>query len=188
MSSIDFRQLADLFSVIYLGTAESPGVVTLSGHDRPESWTTVKAKGEVGASSTHEGGEVGTFQASFYLASPEDQLKWPAFRRVIESTTSGTSPKALPVYHPDLAENRFTEVSNAGIGGAIRDSRGGVTYVVKFIEYRPPKPRPAATPSRNGTAYSPAFAIARSTVSRSNPPTSSPRNSATLSITGLNPV
>lgn len=144
MSSIDVRQLADLFSVIFLGAAESPGVVTLSGHDRKHAWETAKAKGEAGATSTLNGPDVGTFQASFYLASPEEQLRWPAFKRVLDSTVNGSEPKALPVYHPDLAENGFTEVCVAGIGGAIRDSRGGVTYVVQFIEYRPPKPKPAA--------------------------------------------
>jgi hypothetical protein len=142
---IDPRQFSEAFDFVVLGSVQSPGKVTLSGHERAQSWDTQKAKGQTGASSTYNGEDVGQFQASFYLASPEEQLKWPAFKRVIESTTSGGSPKALPIYHPDLAENRFTEVCNAGIGGAIRDSQGGVTYQVKFIEYRPPKPKPSST-------------------------------------------
>ena len=146
--TIDPREFPEIFDSLVLGEALSPGKLTLSGHDRKQSWDTEKAKGQTGATSTYNGEDVGTFQASFYLASPEEQLAWPAFKRVVESTTSGGEPKALPIYHPDLAENRFTEVCNAGIGGAIRDSRGGVTYVVNFIEYRPPKPKPtaAATP------------------------------------------
>jgi len=151
--TVDFREFPELFDFIVLGESISPGKCTLSGHDRAQSWDTQKAKGQTGATSTYNGEDVGQFQASFYLASPEEQLKWPAFKRVIESTTSGGEPKALPIYHPDLAENRFTEVCNAGIGGAIRDSQGGVTYQVKFIEFRPPKPKPAttATPQPGGT-------------------------------------
>jgi hypothetical protein len=142
---IDPREFPEIYDFIVLGESISPGKVTLTGHERAQSWDTEKAKGQTGATSTYNGEGVGQFQASFYLASPEQQLAWPAFKRVIESTTSGAEPKALPVYHPDLAENRFTEVCNAGIGGAARDSRGGVTYTVKFIEYRPPKPKPTST-------------------------------------------
>ncbi len=128
----------ELFRAITLGTATSPGTVTLTGHDRDPSWDVEAAKGQKGASSTLNGDSVGQFQASFYLASAADQIAWPAFQRVLESTLSG--PKALPIYHPDLAANHFTEVCAASIGGIVRDERGGATVLVKFIEYRPPKP------------------------------------------------
>jgi len=140
----------DLYRSIVLGTAVSPGVVTLSGHDRESAWETTAAKGQTGASSTLNGSPVGTFQASFYLASVEDQIAWPAFQRVIESTTNGAAPVALPIYHPDLAANRFTEVCGANVGGIVRDSRGGVTVLVKFIEYRPPKPKAAKGATGSG--------------------------------------
>ena len=140
----------DLYRSIVLGTATSPGVVTLSGHDRNPSWDVAEAKGQEGASSTLNSDPVGQFQASFYLATPEEQLAWSAFQRVIESTTRGPKPKALPVYHPDLAANHFTEVCNAGVGGFVRDDRGGVTVLVKFIEYRPAKPKPASKASGGG--------------------------------------
>ena len=142
---IDPRLLPELFDFMVLGEAVSPGKLTLSGHDQQLNWETVKAKGETGASSTYNGEDIVIFQASYYMASPEEQLLWPAYRRVIESTVQDGEPKALPCYHPDLAEQRIGAVCNAGIGGAIRDSQGGVTITVKFIGHKPPKPKPAAT-------------------------------------------
>ncbi len=156
----------ELFRAITLGTATSPGTVTLTGHDRNPSWDVEDAKGQKGASSTLNGDSVGQFQASFYLASAADQIAWPAFQRVLESTLNG--PKALPIYHPDLAANHFTEVCAASIGGIVRDERGGATVLVKFIEYRPPKParakkatggtggvNPADPGSGGGSGYDP---------------------------------
>ena len=63
---------------------------------------------------------------------------------MIESTTNGPKPTALPIYHPDLARNGFTSVVKSSISGLQYDGRGGATVVVEFIEYRPPKPKPAA--------------------------------------------
>lgn len=129
---------------IILGTTDSPGVVTLSGHDRNEAWDIQAAKGQTGASSKLNGKPIGQFQASFFLADDEDFARWEDFQRLIESTTNGPQPVALPIYNPDLARNHFTEVSNGGIGGMLHDGKGGRTVVVKFLEYRPPKPKKTA--------------------------------------------
>lgn len=67
----------------------------------------------------------------------------------------GPEPVALPIYHPDLAANRFTEVCVATIGGVVRDERGGATVQVKFIEYRPPKPKPTKTARGRGGSATP---------------------------------
>ncbi len=58
--------------------------------------------------------------------------------------TAGSTPIALPIYHPDLALNNFTEVSIDTIGGMIHDGRGGATVIIDFIEYKPPKKKSAA--------------------------------------------
>jgi hypothetical protein len=148
MTWVDYAQYDDPDdleqSTIVLGTLRSPGVVTLSGHDRIKNWDVKKAKGQVGASSSLNGDDVGSFQASFYLADGYDFEKWDEFQRLIESLTNGPAPVALPIYHPDLARNHFTEVSNAGVGGMTYDGRGGRTVVVKFLEYKPPRPKPSA--------------------------------------------
>lgn len=134
-----------------LGTVRSPGVVTFSGHNRDKTWDVKTAKGQTGASSAKQGDPIGEFEASHYLADdggngtgPTDFDLWEDFQRLLESIVDGPQPKALPIYHPDLARQHYTEVSVKSIGGMIHDGMGGATVKVKFIEYKPPKPKPAA--------------------------------------------
>ncbi len=134
----------DPHDCIILGSSQSPGVVTLSGHDRNKDWDIKPAKGQTGASSALNGDPLGSFQASFYLVDDAEWLAWQDFQRLIESTTNGPTPIALPIYNPDLAVNRFTEVVNGGVGGVLHDGRGGRIVQVKFNEHRPPKPKPTA--------------------------------------------
>lgn len=134
----------DPIDYVLLGSAQSPGVVTLSGHDRVKDWDIKAAKGQTGASTALNGDPIGKFQAEFYLADEDDFAAWEDFQRLIESTTNGPKPVALPIYHPDLARNKFTEVVNGGIGGMLHDGRGGRIVQVTFIEYKPPKPKPTA--------------------------------------------
>lgn len=141
-------QQADALDYIVLGTAVSPGVVTLKGHDRWKNWDIQKAKGSSGASSSLEGDPIGKFEATFHLAGDsltDPQLNdfeaWESFRRLIESMTSGPKPIALPVYHPDLAANGFTEVSSGGIGAPVYPGDGSKKITVRFVEYKPPKPK-----------------------------------------------
>jgi len=140
----------DEYSAIILGTRRSPGVVTLTGHDRRKNWENKKPKGSQGASSSLSGDDIGEFLATFFLADDhEDDYTgerdfdaWETFQRLIESTTSGPVPFALPIYHPDLARNGFTEVVNGGIGGMVHDEQGGAIVQVRFQEFRPLKPKP----------------------------------------------
>lgn len=151
---------------LVLGIDPSPGLLTLSGHDRFKNWDVQAAKGTTGASSQLNGDPIGQFTATFYLAEfgPQNQPtndfeNWENFQRLIESMTSGPTPIALPIYHPDLARNRFTEVSSAGISGMVYDGKGGATVTVKFIEYKPPKPKPAAgAKAKPGAGKSPGAA------------------------------
>jgi len=148
MRPIDIDQ--DL-STIVLGTMRSPGLCVLSGHDRVKNWDVQKAKGQSGASNSLNGDDPGTFKATFFLAddrAPEDGPSqfdvWEEFQRLIESTTNGPAPFALPIYHPDLARNLFTEVSNGGVSGMLHDGKGGASVVVTFKEYKPAKAKPTA--------------------------------------------
>lgn len=170
LSAIHPYYFPELFQSIWLGTMQSPGVVTLSGHDRNKAWDNQAAKGSEGASSKLNGDPIGEFQASFYLAGDEDDEggavgsndfdRWDLFQLVVESTFKGPEPKALPIFHPDLARNGFTEVVAASVGGLVRDSRGGATVLVKFQEYKPPKPKPVVKPKSKGTGASPGAANA----------------------------
>lgn len=137
-------------SVIVLGTMISPGVVRLEGHGDAKTWEVRKPAGNAGAVTVLRGDDPKEFQAIFQLAgddlaeTDDEFSRWDSFQALIESTTNGPEPRALPVYHPDLARIRITEVVNGGIGGFIHDGQGGVTVRVTFRKYLPPKPKPAA--------------------------------------------
>jgi hypothetical protein len=147
---------ADALNVIVLGTQTSPGVVKFSGLERAEAWDVQAAKGQTGATTTLQGKPIAKFTATFSLAGDgfeetsgaedirDDFDRWEDFQRLISSMTAGAKPFALPIYHPDLARLGITEVTNGGISGAVHDGRGGVTYTVTFLEYRPAKPKAAA--------------------------------------------
>lgn len=143
--------LGEELDYIVLGTTRSPGMAKVSGHDRYKAWDIQAAKGTTGASSTLNGDPIGQFTVTFSLAKYDDTGAetgdfeyWESFRRLIESLTDGPTPTALPIYHPALAEQKFTEVTSGGVGGPVYDSLGGVSYAVKFLEYKPPKKKPAS--------------------------------------------
>lgn len=145
----------ELYKSIDLGGVMSPGTVQLSGHERPIKWKKNDATGQKGASMTLDGLPLGEFTATFTLvrdipAGIDDFQAWDGFQKLIESTTSGKSPIALPVYHPDLARNGYKNVVNAGVGGMTEDDKGVGTVAVKFSEYAPPKPKASAAPKPPG--------------------------------------
>lgn len=131
----------ELYDSIELGGASSPGVVKLSGHDRKINWDVKAGAGQAGASTTLKDVPLIEFSAAFYLADGEEIGQWPAFRDLINSTISGAQPKALDVYHPDLATNKIKSVVLSSFGGVVHDGKGGQTITVKFQEYSPPKPK-----------------------------------------------
>lgn len=142
---------ADLYSVIVLDGVTSPGRVTLRGHNRYLGWEIQKSRATDGGVTIRGGDPPGQFEAQFDLSDEDDSPlgdleRWKIFRRVIESSVILPKPRALSIYHPDLAENGFTMVVSAGIGGAVRSNAGTTSYIVKFMEYRPPKPKPVEKP------------------------------------------
>jgi len=146
-----YEQGEDLDFIVLGQLYPSPGIVTLSGHDRVQNWDVQQAKGTAGASSQLNGPPIGRFKARFFLAhdrltsdGTNDFDLWEEYQRYLEGLISGPKPVAVPIYHPDLARNKFTEVTVASIGGMVHDGRGGATVEVEFIEYKPPKPKPAA--------------------------------------------
>jgi len=146
-----------LYNVIELAGRKSPGIVTLSGHDRNEKWDVKPADGAGGASTTYKGEEIAQFQASFYLVKDltetlDEFAEWESFAALIRSSLPNSGkPKALTIYHPDLAANDIKSVCKASIGGMAHDGKGGATVVVKFIEYRPPKKKGGAPNATKAT-------------------------------------
>lgn len=135
----------ELYDAITLGTKRSPGLVTLSGHDRNQRWDVKEPIGHSGGTTTFKGDSIAQFSASFYLVKDpvlglDEFAQWETFAAIIRSSLPKSgAPKALAIYHPDLAANDIKSVCQASIGGMTHDGKGGATVVVKFIEYRPPK-------------------------------------------------
>jgi hypothetical protein len=143
--------LGDDLDRFRLGDAWSPGRAVFAGHDRPKNWKVDSAKGKTGAATTLNGDDPRKFTATVSLANdeaiegesgPSEFDLWADFQRLVEAMTpTGGKPFALPIFHPDLARVGITEVTNAGVSGAKYDGKGGASYVITFIEYKPPKPK-----------------------------------------------
>lgn len=136
-----------LFNSIVLAGKRSPGVVTISGHDREIDWDVKVGQGVDGATTTIKAIPPIKFTCTFSLLKDEglgiNQFEeWETFAKVIKATVKGATPKAVDIYHPDLASNDIKSVCYATIGGKVHDGKGGQTVAVKFQEYRQPKPAP----------------------------------------------
>ena len=140
--------------IVINGTVETPGVVTLSGFDSKHEWEQQKAKGSTGATTLNRGRGLLSFTATFYLADLEDVEAWEEIDRILRDSLEGPKPRALLITHPDLLRQRVLDFVVESIGGMQHDGKGGATIACKFLEYRPPKPKPAAKPdagARRGT-------------------------------------
>lgn len=129
----------ELFNVIVLGGATSPGTVKISGHDREAKWDVKEGSGQSGATTTLKSKPPTTFTCVFTLTDAADIAAWPAFQAACEETINGKTPKAKDIYNPDLASQKITSVCLAKMGGAVHDGKGGQTRTVVFQEYMPPK-------------------------------------------------
>lgn len=146
--ALSAREHPELYDVLILdGDRVSPGRVRLVGHDRNKNWDIKAAKGQTGATSTLNGDPLGEFEATFELVDDpydgeDDFAQWELFSRWLFSLVNGPKPKAVSIYHPDLATNNFTEVTVRSVGGVARQDNGLGIVKVKFGEHRPPKPKP----------------------------------------------
>lgn len=137
----------ELFDSIILAGVRSPGKVTISGYGRVIGWDVKKAAGQKGATTTRTSEAPREFTCSFYLSDDptvdvdqDDLVTWESFQKLIESSVDEKKPKALDIYHPDLASRKIKSVVLANLGDVVHDGKGGQTIAVKFLEYMPPKP------------------------------------------------
>ncbi len=173
----------ELYDSVELGGVRSPGVVTITGHDRKHGWDVKKGAGQAGATTTRTSDDPIEFTCTFKLSDEEDFAAWPAFAAVVNSTVVGQSATARDIYHPDLAENDIKSVVKSTMMGTVHDGMGGQTRAVKFLEYKPPR-KAGGTPSGSkagskATAPDPNQAakdeIARLTKAYQNTPWGSPK-------------
>lgn len=146
-----------LYTDFTLGQSASPGYIkSISGHDSKVNWDVKAGTGQSGASVTLKDIPLRTVKIEIFLSDEEDYAAWDDFREVIESTVAGTTPKALEIYHPELAAVGITSVVKSNISGPKYDGKGGATYTIELQEYRPPKPK-SGSPSgaKKATANDP---------------------------------
>jgi len=133
-----------LYQGVVIGGMKSPGQVTITGHDRVIGWDVKKGPGISGATTTRTSNDPVEFTCSFFLIQDpslniDDFADWPDFLEICKSTVAGKTPKALDIYHPDLAENDISSVVLKKIGGVVHDGKGGQIRTLTFLEYKPPK-------------------------------------------------
>jgi hypothetical protein len=131
----------ELYNSLELGGKFSPGVVTISGHNRKIEWDVKNGSGQSGASTTLKSIPPVEISCAFFMATGEQFALWPEWRDHVNSTISGKTPKAMDAYHPDLAANGITSLVLSEFGGVVHDKKGGQTITIKFQEYKAPKPK-----------------------------------------------
>ena len=129
-----------IFKTLILGGKETPGTVTLSGHDRTQEFEIKKPKGVTGTPPVYHGRNLMQFSASFYLADDDDRDAWDVTEKALAALLPKSGrPKATSCFHPDLVSRGLSDVVVQSIGGMQHDGKGGSTVVVKFIEHLPAK-------------------------------------------------
>jgi hypothetical protein len=118
---------------------QSPGTVTLRGHDRHHDWEVQRPTGKQGAVTVNKGRLPTEFTATFELFDASDFDAWEEFQQKLQVSLDAKTPKAKAIYHPDLARNRITDVVVKTISGLTRNDRGLQTASITFLEYRPQK-------------------------------------------------
>jgi hypothetical protein len=134
----------ELFNVIVLAGKASPGIVTITGADSIIEWDVKVGWGVAGATTTIRSVPPPKFECSFELfrdayTGVDSLTAWDDFQALIDSTLVGSKPKALPIYHPDLARNKITSVCKARVASPVYDKKGGAIVKVEFQTYRPPR-------------------------------------------------
>lgn len=135
----------DIYRLL-IGDKFSPVPCTVTGAERKHKWDVKAAGGATGEYIVNKGVAVARPVVTFYIADLADVEGWEEFQRLLESSVEGPKPKALFCVHPELLRNHITDLVVEEIGGFIQDGKNGATVTVKFIEYKPPKPKPAAKP------------------------------------------
>ncbi len=137
----------ELYRSVIIDNRASPGVVTITGHDRKTTWDVKNAKGQKGATITLKEQPPAEFTLTFSLVRDDaqginDWAEWDDYVRLFRDTVDGSTAKAKDIYHPDLAENGIASFAKAKIGGRVHDGKGGQTVVIVCQEYWPPQKKP----------------------------------------------
>jgi len=152
------------YDTIVLADQRSPGLCKLGGPMLDHGWQKQKPKGSSGAETIHNGDDLVEFTVELYLWRDErvDHFAgWEAWRPLLRRPIAKGSPKALDVYHPQLAELGVTSVVCSKEGSLEPDGKGGARVRLTFLQYAPPvaassgKPGGSAATAPGGAANAP---------------------------------
>lgn len=141
----DYFDALESVDFVYLNAIKSPGVVTVKGHDRTFKWDVKSAPYQIGATTHYRGQDPASLTLTFYLVRDDslgiDQISdWDTnFEPVLWKSVQGKTPKAMILYHPDIASRAIGSVVVAKIGGKEWDGKGGCKIELGLLEYKPPR-------------------------------------------------
>jgi hypothetical protein len=137
----------EVYMTVVLAGIESPGHCTIDGAALTNRWEEKEGDGQDGDSTTLKGRKNAHFTVTFELWDEPTKgvdhfATWDSiFLPLLKNSTSTTPLSALDIYHPDLARLGISAVQVEEIGQLKHDGQGGATCSVKFLEFRPPKPK-----------------------------------------------
>lgn len=148
----------DQWDRLIVGGKVAPGIVRLSGDGLKIGWDIQNATGTTGAVTKRINEPLKEFDAEFELSDepgPDGRTDfddWDEFQAMLEATVQkGKKPRALDVYHPDLARVHITAATFGSAGLVMLDGKGGGRIKVHFLEFSPPKPnKPVASTKTEG--------------------------------------
>ena len=136
--------------VIVIGGDVSPGRARIRGAGSPRTWDVRQGYGFSGAFVVFTGAGLAKFEVEIALWLASQETDWERFaKKYLEKPPSGMRPKALGIYHPLLTAPplNISAVVVEDVSQFEEDEYGLWTCVIKFLEYRQPKPilaRPSA--------------------------------------------
>jgi hypothetical protein len=142
------------WDVVVVAGVTSPGVVKVDKPKREYKWDAKCGKGTQGSTTTFVGTPPVKVKMTFSLWTFDQFADWDSFRALLLLDPTKSSPTALEVYHPSLADLNIHSLVTEDVGGLVHEGKGLFTVEVNFLEYFPAPPTSAvSTPSTsNGNA------------------------------------
>lgn len=130
-----------LYDYITLSGTRSPGLCVLEGGgDRSQKWDSQQAPGFAGAITIFKGEEIGEVSYQFILWKVEHFKAWDDFAAMLRAGTKKRPPRVYDLSDPAVSHNEIKAVAVASVGAMKKIGPSKWGPVVKFTEYRKPKP------------------------------------------------
>jgi len=163
-----------LWNKLYVADVLTPGRVKITGHAMEVKWDIKAGDGQDGASTTRKGLQPAAFTTTFQLALDFEQnvdefAEWDRFVPILQASFVPENPSALTIYHPDLATLQIVSAVVKKIHGLVHDGKGGATVKVDWLEYRPPRPKKAKSPTKTKGGLAGSSGVGGTFTDKSNP-------------------